>query len=47
MITRYGHNPRACDYGRAESQQIKFETLAQVMPIQGKRILDIAIRNEL
>jgi SAM-dependent methyltransferase len=41
LITRYGHNPRACDYGRAESQQIKFKTLAQVMPIQGKQVLDV------
>ena len=41
LVDRYGHDPRACDYGRAESQRIKFEVLADVMPLQGKRVLDV------
>ncbi len=41
LIERYGHDPRACDYGRAESQQVKFAVLAQVMSLQGKRVLDV------
>lgn len=41
LVDRYGHDPRACDYGRPESQRIKFEVLAQTMPLQGKRVLDV------
>lgn len=41
LVDRYGHDPRACDYGRAESQQIKFEILAQITPLQGKHVLDV------
>lgn len=41
LVARYGHDPRACDYGRAESQAIKFAVLSQVAPLDGKRILDV------
>ena len=41
LIERYGHDARACDYGRAESQQIKFEVMSQVMPLAKKTVLDV------
>jgi SAM-dependent methyltransferase len=41
LVSRYGHDPRACDYGRAESQAIKFAVLSEVMPLDGKRVLDV------
>jgi SAM-dependent methyltransferase len=30
LVDRYGHDPRACDYGSAESQRVKFEVLSEV-----------------
>ena len=41
LIRKYGHDPRACDYGRAESQQIKFRVLAEVMPLANCSLLDV------
>ena len=41
LVARHGHSPFACDYGRPESQQIKFSVLAEVMPLSGKSILDV------
>lgn len=41
LIRKYGHDPRACDYGRAESQQIKFRVLSEVMPLANCSILDV------
>lgn len=41
LVDQYGNDSRACDYGRAESQQTKFEVITQVMPVQGKRVLDV------
>ena len=41
LVAQYGHDPRACDYGRAESQRVKFAVLAQAIPLAGKRVLDI------
>jgi len=41
LVDRYGHDARACDYGRAESQRIKFAVLAQAIPLEGKRVLDV------
>ncbi|MBV9862381.1 MAG: class I SAM-dependent methyltransferase [Alphaproteobacteria bacterium] len=41
LVARWGHDPRACDYGRAESQRAKFVVLAEAMPLAGKRVLDI------
>jgi len=41
LIDEHGYHPRACDYGRSQSQKIKFKVLAQVMPLTGKRVLDV------
>jgi len=41
LIRKYGHDPRACDYGRAESQQIKFRVLAEVLPLENCSLLDV------
>jgi SAM-dependent methyltransferase len=41
LVNRHGHDPRACDYGRPESQSKKFAVLAGVTPLDGKRLLDV------
>lgn len=41
LVERYGHDHRSCDYGRAESQRRKFEVLADVVPLEGKSVLDV------
>jgi SAM-dependent methyltransferase len=41
LIRQYGHDPRACDYGRPESQQIKFRVLSEVMPLSRCSLLDV------
>ena len=41
LIRKYGHDPRACDYGRVESQQVKFRVLSEVMPLGKSRLLDV------
>lgn len=41
LIKKYGHDPRACDYGRVESQAIKFKVLSEIMDLRGQRILDV------
>lgn len=41
LVEKYGHDPRACDYGRPESQQSKFAVLADVLPLGGKSVLDV------
>jgi SAM-dependent methyltransferase len=41
LVNRYGHDPRACDYGRAQSQLTKFRVLAEVIPLENKRVLDV------
>ncbi len=41
LVGRYGHDPRACDYGRPESQATKFAVISRVAPLDGKRILDV------
>ena len=41
LVARYGHDPRACDYGRKESQDAKFRVLAEVMPLDAKSVLDV------
>jgi SAM-dependent methyltransferase len=41
LIRQYGHDPRACDYGRPESQQIKFRVLSEVMPLSHCSLLDV------
>jgi cyclopropane fatty-acyl-phospholipid synthase-like methyltransferase len=41
LIRQYGHDPRACDYGRPESQKIKFRVLSEVMPLSRCSLLDV------
>lgn len=41
LVQQYGHTPRACDYGRSESQLRKFKVLSEAMPLTGKRVLDV------
>lgn len=41
LVQKYGHDPRACDYGRAESQQIKFRVLSETMPLDNRSLLDV------
>jgi cyclopropane fatty-acyl-phospholipid synthase-like methyltransferase len=41
LVRKYGHDPRACDYGRPESQQIKFRVLSEVMPLNNSTLLDV------
>lgn len=41
LIKEHGHDPRSCDYGRAQSQSIKFKVIAESMPLSGKKILDV------
>lgn len=41
LIRKYGHDPRACDYGRAESQQVKFRVLSEVMSLANCSLLDV------
>jgi SAM-dependent methyltransferase len=41
LIQKYGHDPRACDYGRPESQEIKFRVLSEVMPLANTNLLDV------
>lgn len=41
LVERFGHHPRACDYGNPASQQKKFQVLSEVMDLSGRRVLDI------
>lgn len=41
LVSKYGHDPRACDYGRASSQRRKFEILAEATDYAGLRVLDV------
>lgn len=41
LVEKYGHDPRACDYGRPESQAIKFKVLGDVAELSGKHLLDV------
>ena len=41
LVARYGHDFRACDYGTAASQRVKFEVLSQVGLFHGKTVLDV------
>jgi len=41
LVHRYGDDPRSCDYGRATSQQTKFRVISELMPLSGKRLLDV------
>lgn len=41
LIQEHGHSPRACDYGRPESQDKKFRVLAEAMNLNNKTVLDV------
>ncbi|MEI8292955.1 MAG: class I SAM-dependent methyltransferase [bacterium] len=40
-VQAFGHDPLACDYGRAASQQRKFAVLASVTDYAGLSVLDV------
>jgi len=40
-VGEFGHDPRACDYGRAESQRRKFRALSTALNYAGRSVLDI------
>jgi SAM-dependent methyltransferase len=40
-VGRFGHDLRAMDYGRRESQLARFDVLAEAIPLAGKRVLDV------
>jgi SAM-dependent methyltransferase len=40
-VGAYGHDPRACDYGRVESQERKFRVLAEAADYAGRSVLDV------
>ena len=41
LVDRYGNDPRAADYGRAESQAKKFQVLSEVARLSGAEVLDV------
>jgi SAM-dependent methyltransferase len=41
LVAQYGHHPRAADYGRVESQRIKFEVLSQILVPEDRKLLDV------
>lgn len=41
LVNKYGHDPRACDYGRAKSQEVKFRVLSEAMPLDNCSVLDV------
>lgn len=41
LVEKYGHDPRACDYGRAESQLAKFDVIATAIRGRRDRVLDV------
>lgn len=41
LVREHGHAPRACDYGRAESQRVKFDVLSDSAPLNGRHLLDV------
>ena len=41
LVQKYGHDPRACDYGRPQSQEIKFRVLSEAMSVKGRSVLDV------
>jgi SAM-dependent methyltransferase len=40
-VGEFGHDPRACDYGRAESQRRKFSALSAALDYTGRDVLDV------
>jgi SAM-dependent methyltransferase len=41
LVDCYGHDSKACDYGRPQSQTIKFKVLSEVAQLGGKTVLDV------
>lgn len=41
LLDQHGETPRACDYGRPESQAAKFRVLSEVVPLQRQTLLDV------
>jgi len=41
LISEHGHDPRACDYGRPESQQKKFNIISDIITPDHKTLLDV------
>jgi len=41
LIQKHGHHPRACDYGRIESQEAKFHVLSEVQSLSDSTLLDV------
>src|SRR5271170_5368361 len=41
LVDKYGHDSRACDYGDAGSQRIKFALLAQAVGADCRSVLDV------
>jgi len=41
LVEKYGHDPRSCDYGHANSQKIKFSVLSEATGYDNKSVLDI------
>jgi SAM-dependent methyltransferase len=41
LITEYGHDPRACDWGGPEAQRVRYRVLADVADLDGCRVLDV------
>lgn len=40
-VRRFGHDARAADWGSRESQQRRFQIFAELVPLRGRRILDV------
>lgn len=41
LVERHSGGPEACDWGTSGTQATRFEVLARVMPLRGKRVLDV------
>ena len=41
LVETYGHDPRALDYGSWASQRTRFRVLAETLPLNGRRVLDV------
>jgi len=41
LLAAHGETARALDWGSAESQRLRFEVLAGIAPLAGRRILDV------
>jgi SAM-dependent methyltransferase len=41
LVQKYGHDPRACDYGRPKSQELKFRVLSEAMALEACSVLDV------